>query len=103
MNDTIISFIKRFQEGVYTRTTFLSGCCYWFAFILFFRFMSDGAELMYDEVENHFGTRIKGKVYDINGDVTDWYTWIPWQSITDEALRARITRDCIRFDSPDEV
>jgi hypothetical protein len=52
---------------------------------------------MYDEAANHFGTRIKGKVYDITGDVTTKYKWVPWESITDSSLRARIVRDCIMF------
>jgi hypothetical protein len=52
---------------------------------------------MYDHVENHFGTMICGKVYDITGDVTAKYRWEPWEKLDDELLKARIVRDCIMF------
>lgn len=52
---------------------------------------------MYDEVVNHFGTRIKGKVYDITGDVTNKYAWVPWDEMSDELKKSRIVRDCIMF------
>lgn len=90
-------FIHRFHEHETTDDTFQYGCCYWFAFILFRRFLADGAKIMYDEVENHFGTWIGGSVYDITGNVTQKYNWKPWDSITDTALKNRIKRDCIMF------
>lgn len=65
--------------------------------LLFCSVIRDGATIMYAEVDNHLGTKIKGRVYDITGDVTDKYKRVPWESITDTAHRARITRDCIMF------
>lgn len=91
------NFLKRFHSSENVDEVFTCGCCYWFAAVLFGRFIRDGATIMYDEVANHFGTRIKGRVYDITGDVTDKYKWVPWESITDSAHRARIVRDCIMF------
>lgn len=91
------NFLKRFEISDDIKEVFTCGCCYWFAAILFGRFIRDGATIMYAEVDNHFGTKIKGRVYDITGDVTDKYKWVPWESITDTAHRARITRDCIMF------
>lgn len=52
---------------------------------------------MYDEVANHFGTKVDGAVYDITGDVSLKFKWKDWNSITDEALLSRIRRDCIMF------
>lgn len=94
-NAQISKFISRFYGD--SKTAFTSGACYWFAYILFGRFIREGATIMYDEVANHFGTRIFGKVYDITGDVTDKYHWVPWDSITDESHRERIVKDCIKF------
>ena len=94
---TVDNFLKRFHESKDIDDVFTSGCCYWFAYVLFGRFIRDGATIMYDVVANHFGTRVFGKVYDITGDVTDKYDWVPWDSITDEAHRNRIIRDCIKF------
>lgn len=94
---SVDNFLKRFHESMDIDEVFTSGCCYWFAYILFVRFIRDGAVIMYDEVANHFGTKIAGRVYDISGDVTEKYKWVTWDSITDELHRERIIRDCIKF------
>lgn len=95
---SVADFLKRFHSGDSITDVFSNGCCYWFARILFERFsMSHGAVIMYDDVMNHFGTKIQGKVYDITGDVTLQYEWKPWSDVDDELLRARIIRDCILF------
>lgn len=97
MND-VQNFLSRFHSAGDVDTVFItSGCCYWFAAVLFGRFIRDGAEIMYDQALNHFGTKIKGRVYDITGDVTDKYTWEPWSDVNNELLRKRIVRDCIMF------
>lgn len=96
--DGVQPFIHRFHCAKDVDTVFTNGCCYWFAKILYERFhMTRGADIMYDEVANHFGTQIDGRVFDITGDVTWEYSWKPWSSIGDELLRARIVRDCIMF------
>jgi len=99
--DKVNSFISRFTgSGKYEQVieAFTCGCCYWFADILAKRFYKDGPEIMYDQVINHFGTQICGRVYDITGDVTDDYDWIPWKDLDDISLTQRIERDCIMFE-----
>ena len=91
------NFIKRFTEHESTSETFLNGCCYWFAYILYRRFLRQNSRIMYDQVENHFGTQIGGRVYDISGDVTTKYDWIPWEELGDDMHKSRIVRDCIMF------
>lgn len=94
----VLKFINRFNpKSEDVRSTFMDGCCYWFAFILRHRFFTDDSEIMYDPVANHFGTRIGDAVYDITGNVTEQYNWIPWYRIDDETHRMRIIRDCIKF------
>ena len=88
-------FINRFHEHEKTDDPFQFGCCYWFAFILYRRFLREGAKIMYDKVENHFGTMIFGKVYDITGDVTRKYNWKPWIEFENSKEKERIMRDCI--------
>ena len=98
MNNEIYNFLNRFgrnQKEQNTVEIFTCGCCYWFAFILATRF--PGSTIMYDEVANHFGTKIGSSVYDITGDVTEQYEWIEWSDVTDELHRERIIRDCIMF------
>lgn len=90
-------FLERFHLSKQIDEVFTSGCCYWFAHILFYRFIRDGSQMMYAPVDNHFGTKIKGRVYDITGDVTEQYEWIPWLEFSDEIERDRIVRDCILF------
>lgn len=95
--DSVDKFLERFHENETTTDTFLLSCSYWFAFILFRRFLKEGAKIMYDKSKNHFGTKICGRVYDITGDVTEKYRWIPWEKIDDPLLRERVTKDCIMF------
>lgn len=95
--NSVNNFIGRFREHDSVIDTFCFGCCYWFALILSERFKKDSAVIMYDEVENHFGVMVHGVVYDITGDVTNDYNWIPWSSLDDDLLRSRIIRDCIMF------
>lgn len=99
--DKVSSFIGRFtRSGKYDQVieAFTCGCCYWFADILAKRFANDNAEIMYDQVINHFGTQINGRVYDITGDVTDNFCWVPWKDMGDTILVQRIERDCIMFE-----
>lgn len=91
------SFIGRFHGYEKADDAFRFGCCYWFAFILYRRFLREGAKIMYDQAENHFGTMVSGRVYDITGDVTGKYEWEPWERLDDELLKERIIRDCIMF------
>ena len=94
----IQGFLKRFHSANDVDTVFTQGCCYWFAMILFVRFIRENAEIMYDSANNHFGTRIHGRVYDVTGDVTDTYSdWMPWNEFDAETERQRIMRDCVMF------
>ena len=98
MHSQVMAFISRFNPGSEdVKSVFNEGCCYWFAFILRHRFYTDDSEIMYAPIENHFGTRIEDIIYDITGDVTDKYKWIPWYQVDDELHRQRIIRDCIKF------
>lgn len=92
-------FIDRFHLSDNITEVFTSGCCYWFAVILSERFKDVWAKLMYDEVNNHFGTMIYDRVYDITGDVTDKYNWVTWDSFYDADMThaSRILRDCAMF------
>ena len=96
--DEVLGFISNFNLGGGCQEVidvFTCGCCYWFAFILTHRFPA--SELMYDEVENHFATKIGDRVFDITGDITGQGDMVPWSSIDDELLVQHIIRDCINF------
>lgn len=95
--NSVDKFIGRFHENETTNDTFRRGCCYWFAYILFRRFLAEGAKIMYDKTKNHFGTGVCGRVYDITGDVTNKYQWEPWDRLNDAPLKAQIVRDHIMF------
>ncbi len=96
--DEVNKFLKRFHiDDNKVDTVFTSGCCYWFAYILYRRFIRDGAVVMYASIDNHFGTKVFGKVYDITGDVTYKYDWKPWLDFGDEIEKERIVHDCIMF------
>lgn len=89
-------FIGRFRKHERTDDTFQTDCCYWFAFILYRRFLREGAKIMYDKTKNHFGTKVAGKVYDFTGDVTKKYRWEPWERL-DNDLKTIIVRNYIMF------
>ena len=97
-NNDVLNFIKRFHDYNDNVTdVFTNGCCYYFARDLAFRFFRTEAEIMYDPVACHFGTKVDGRVYDITGDVTDSYRWEPWKDFDDVLEKARIILDCILF------
>ena len=97
-NNEILHFIQRFHNyNDKVTDVFTNGCCYYFARDLLFRFSRDGAEIMYDPIACHFGTKIHDRVYDITGDVTDAYGWTSWNDFGDELNKARIIMDCILF------
>lgn len=91
----IAAFLARFHSSRDIDTVFTCGCCYWFAVILSKRFPN--STIMYDPVENHFVTKIEGRLYDITGDVTEKYSVSQWEDFDDELLMSRIIRDCIMF------
>lgn len=93
----VINFLKKFQSQISAKEPLSRDCCYWFAAILFGRFIRDGAEIVYDDSAEHFGTRINGRVYDITGDVTDTYTWVSWRSIPDSDHKKEIVSKYITF------
>lgn len=80
-------FISAFHLSSSEDNVFVSRCSYWFAFILFTRFIRDGATIMFCSSKEHFGTMIDRKVYDITGDVTDSYEWVAWDTVDDIARR----------------
>jgi len=101
INKEVLSFISRFtSKGRYEQViaAFTQGCCYWFAVILQTRFEKYSPIIMYDYIINHFATKIGNRIYDITGDVTDKYTWFPWDELNDEVISVtKVTRDCIMF------
>ena len=92
--DLILDFIKQFRD-LGAENCFSNGMCYWFAYILKNRFLSEHCHVMYDEVDNHFGCEINGVVYDING-IAPAHNWEPWYEMmtNDPLLYTRILRDC---------
>lgn len=98
----IMTFIGRFTDNGRREEVidcFMNGCCYWFARMLSERFRLCSPILMYAPVENHFGTEIFGRVYDITGDVTDKYEWMQWMLYRDmePGQRKLIREHCIMF------
>lgn len=86
---------KRFDTGQVTRT-FTNGYCYWFALILHTRFPD--SEIVYYDAGNHFACKIRNRIFDITGDITDknlfFESWNEFKK--EEPLKAlRITQYCI--------
>ena len=87
MNE-VIRFINMFTSSCEKQEVveiFNGRCSYWFASVLFRRFIREGATIMFDKKSNHFGTRIQSKVYDITGDVSTKYTWVSWLDFKDKS------------------
>lgn len=94
--DQINHFLEHFQTIAHELP---AECDYWFAVILFIRFMDDGSQIVYDYGTDHFATFVKGRVYDITGDVTDGHDWVIWRDmkLMDEALSKQLVKDRILF------
>lgn len=90
----VLHFIERFASA---KDCFLYGCCYWFARILFERFIEEATcELMYHVVDNHFATLIDGELYDASGNISS-VGFIPWDKMQeyDSLLYDRIIKDTV--------
>lgn len=87
-------FIEDNFSGNEIKKCFRYGNCYWFAKILKDRF---NGEIMYLPIDNHFVCKIKGKLYDITGEVKadeKVYRWRDYQRI--EPIESkRIIKQCI--------
>ena len=100
----VLRFIKRFHGS---EDVFLHGCCYWFAMILNIHFYGKyGAQIKYEPVEGHFVTRIRGRYYDVRGDVTEEYRGKPMYDMyemrsDDYKMYSRLMRDCRDFEEVD--
>lgn len=99
ISDEISEFLEGMRNGG-TVKTFTEGYCYWMAMILKERF---GGEIMYNAVDNHFGTMIAGKIWDITGEI-DYGEWVEWWlfQMNEPGQAKRITIDCIKKTSNEE-
>lgn len=100
MHNTILSFIKNFEGA---RSTFMNGCCYWFAAILQARF--GGGLILYDMIDGHFVWFFENHFYDVRGDVSDQYTigqkglvYFDAYACVDPTHHARIVHDCVALE-----
>ena len=100
-HDDVLKFIEKFHDN---RDVFLYGQCYYFALILRRRFKSFyAANIVYNQIENHFACRIDGIVYDVTGVINggDWEYWSMYR-IAEPLDAARVYRDCIWQIDPEE-
>lgn len=94
---SILGFIQHFRDA---ESTFLNGCCYWFATILYIRFKGEGC-ICYQPFENHFAWRYDGTLYDASGELLlsheEKQDWFPWEyyRLNHPYEAQRIERDCI--------
>ena len=98
--DLIEDYIQQFRQfGTDVVDCFSNGMCYQFMVILRKRFGPFCTTPVYDEVMNHFATKIDGRIYDITGDITDdpKYKWERWTTVRSRDWRhtERILRDCV--------
>lgn len=99
MREEVLKFINVFTESPNKQDIielFDNKCSYWFATILFRRFIIQNAEIMCDVEHKHFGTKIYGRIYDIKGDVTSWYTWTKWNYV-DRIIKEELSEEYIMF------
>ena len=90
--ENVNNFLSIFHLPSNVNDIFANQYSYWFAFILFTRFIRDGATIMFCSSKEHFGTMILERVYDITGDVTNLYEWIPWNNVDDDLKKYIINK-----------
>lgn len=91
----VLEFIRGFnrtESNNVLMDTFTKGYCYYFSVILRERF--PGGKIVYAPIRGHFLYKIKGKLYDITGEVeVDIYH--DFDFYPDYLEKERIIRDCI--------
>ena len=99
----ILGKTRKVEENMKTRTYRYKvfeppeDCSYWFAVILHRRFIRSGAKIMFSTDNFRFGTLINGKVYGIDGEITDNCQWVSWVEFADLETKDRITKQKILF------
>lgn len=97
----ILDFINNFKDA---QSTFLNGCCWWFAHILSVRF---GGSTYHEPIENHFVQKIGNHFYDVRGDVTAQYAnrhmdcFDTYENV-DPCHYQRLVRDCVMKERNDD-
>lgn len=87
---------KQFDKSGEVVRTFTNGYCYWFAFILHTRFPE--SEIVYYSAGNHYACKIKNRIFDITGDITDKHLFFEsWEEykLLDPKETARLKKYCI--------
>ena len=102
----VLDFISHFKGA---ETTFLHGCCYWFAWILKQHFNDMYlVEILHDPIEGHFVAEFWRedfefpKLFDIRGDVTALYNRFDLDNLRvlkkdDYKYYSRLMDDCRDF------
>lgn len=96
MND-VERFIDRFRSKENAESIFSGECSYWFASILYQRFIRNGAKIMYHSGEARFAVMIQGNLYDITGSIDNSNGWIPWLNITNKSAKKQIINKYILY------
>lgn len=94
--NNVEQFIRGFQSQE-SKQIFLGNCSYWFATILYRRFIRDGAVVMFNKSTERFGTMIQGTIYDITGKIPSQSGWISWLNFQDSDEKQKIIDKYIMF------
>lgn len=89
-------FIGQFQTPE-SETLFIEKCNYWFAAILYRRFIRNGAKIMFNTKSERFATMINKKMYDISGEITVTPEWIAWLDFQESTIKSKVTKERIMF------
>lgn len=100
MQDEILDFINRRFNNPEVVKSFTNGNCYYFAQILKIRFIA--GNIVYDEINNHFGYLFNNKVYDITGVICEnfgnddlWKSWHDYMFCEPNNAK-RVINDCVK-------
>ena len=93
----VLKFIENFEPNQDIIHVFENECSYWFAIILFWRFIRQNATIVFNKEYKCFGTKIYDNVYGITGDITDKYVWENWLEYSGKD-KDEIMSHCIMFE-----
>lgn len=87
--------IERFISLFDKDQKFMTGLCYWFAYILQGRFPF--GEIWYDPIENHFYFTLDNVTYDVRGQVSRPDSAIKWEYYEDVDFfdYDRVVKHCV--------
>ena len=73
--EQIVKYIKDVSDKKVGEAFKFDGDSFYFALILYWKYKDQGAKMIVDRNRNKFACMIRGRLYDVGGEITGRYDW----------------------------